>query len=56
MRSAEEIAKELRDSEEWIAELCRELVEMVGFDWETIEAEDVEDIIYEAAERLGVEV
>ena len=55
---AQEIAQELNNSQEWndalLAELC-ELADMTA-EWESADGESFEDVVYAAAEKLGVEI
>ena len=55
---AQEIAQELNNSQEWndalLAELC-ELADMTA-GWESADGESFEDVVYAAAEKLGVEI
>lgn len=56
MTRAQEIAKELNASGEWIPELCQELCELADMsqEWEAADGEDFESVVYAAAEKLGV--
>ncbi len=55
---AQEIAQELNNSQEWndalLSELC-ELADMTA-EWESADGESFEDVVYAAAEKLGVEI
>lgn len=55
---AEDIAKELRGSGDWIPELCEELCRMADMEseWADADGESFEDVVYAAAEKLGVEI
>lgn len=58
MTRAQEIAKELSESGEWIPELCQELCELADMsaEWETADGETFESVVYAAAEKIGVEI
>lgn len=58
MERAKEIAKELRESGEWIPELCEELCGLADMnkEWEEADGESFEEVLYAAAEKLGVEI
>lgn len=52
------IAARMRGSEVWDAEDCARLCELAGYarEWETADGETFEQVVYEAADVLGVEV
>lgn len=58
MTRAQEIAKELRESGEWILEACEELCMLADMaeEWEMADGENFESVIFAAAEKLGVDV
>ena len=58
MTRAQEIANELNASGEWIPDLCKELCDLADMssEWESADGETFESVLYEAAERLGVEI
>lgn len=58
MTRLNEIARDLRNSGEWIPELCEELCDLAGMSAEYKEAdgETFESVVYAAAEKLGIEV
>lgn len=58
MKRAYEVAEELRNSGEWIPELCEELCELAGLadEWEEADGESFEQVLYKAAEILNVEI
>lgn len=58
MSRAQEIAKELGKSGEWIPNLCEELCCLADMsdEWSAADGETFEAVIYAAAEKLGVEV
>lgn len=58
MNRAYEIAEELKNSGEWIPELCEELCELAGMsdEWKEADGESFESVLYKAAESLGVEI
>lgn len=58
MTRAEEIARELNESGEWMLELCEELCKLADMEqeWKDADGESFESVVYAAAERLGVEV
>ena len=55
---ANEIATTLRSSGEWDFELIEELCELAGLeeDWSNSDGENFEDVVYKAAEILGVDI
>lgn len=52
---AEDIAKAIREMGVWDIELCRELCDMAGMLGEYEDTFD-EDVVYKAADELGVEI
>ena len=52
------IAKSIRESDEWNADLCKELCEEAGLSeaWENADGETFEKVVEEAADKLGVEI
>lgn len=58
MTRAYEIAEELKNSGEWIPELCEELCELAGMsdEWKEADGDSFESVLYKAAESLGVEI
>ena len=55
---ANEIATALRSSGEWDFELLEELCEIAGIkeEWNESDCETFEDVVYKAAEILGVDI
>jgi hypothetical protein len=58
MRDKYEIAEAIRNADEWNPDDCRELCELAGIEdkWDAADGETFEQVIYKAAEILGVEV
>ena len=58
MNRAYEIAQELNNSNEWKAELLKELCELAGLskEWAEADGETFENVAYKAADILGVEI
>ena len=58
MRTAYEIAEEIRNSETWGNDLLAELCEAAGMydEWNAADGETFEAVAYKAAEKLGVEI
>lgn len=58
MTRQQEIAKQLRESAMWDAELCEELCKIADMEDEYLESdgESYIDVVYDAAEKLGVDV
>ena len=56
--SALELAEKIRNSGEWDPEHCKELCELAELEdeWEQADGESFEEVIFKAAEILGVEV
>ena len=53
-----EIAEKLRSVETWDAQLCAELCELAGMseEWRSADGDTFEQVLYSAAEKLGVEI
>ena len=58
MTRAQEIAKEIRDSDIWDTDLLSQLCEEAGMidEWNAADAENFEAVAFAAAEKLGVEI
>ena len=58
MRTAQEIAEEIRSAETWDNDLLSELCELAGMsdEWNAADGETFESVAYKAAEKLGVEI
>ena len=58
MTRPQEIAKKLNEGGEWIPELCEELCCLADMldEYKEADGETFEDILYKAAEKLGVEI
>lgn len=58
MRTAYEIAEEIRSSDTWDNDLLSELCEAAGMteEWNAADGETFEAVAYKAAEKLGVEI
>lgn len=58
MGRAEEIAREIRESDVWNPDLCRELCKLAGLagEWEQADGENFENVVEAAAEKLGVDI
>ena len=58
MRTAREIAEEIRSTETWDNDLLSELCELAGMsdEWNAADGETFESVAYKAAEKLGVEI
>lgn len=56
--AAEQIAKEIRESDMWDGDACRELCRMAGMEqeWTDADGETFEQVVYAAADKLGVEI
>lgn len=56
--AANEIAEEIRYKETWDMDLCAELCELAGMlnEWNEADGESFEAVVFEAAEKLGVEI
>ena len=55
---AVELAKEIRESDEWDSDKLARLCELANMsdEWEAADGETFESVAYEAAEELGVEI
>lgn len=53
-----EIAEKLRSMGTWDNELCAELCELAGMseEWRNADGDTFEQVLYSAAEKLGVEI
>lgn len=58
MRTAQEIAQEIRNSDTWNDDLLAELCEAAGMteEWKNADGETFEAVAYKAAKKLGVEI
>lgn len=58
MTNIEKIAKEIRESDIWDAELLSQLCEEAGMlhEWNAADAENFESVVFAAADKLGVEI
>lgn len=58
MTKSQEIAKEIRDSDIWDAELLAQLCDEAGMidEWNAADAENFEAVAFKAAGKLGVEI
>lgn len=58
MRTASEIAADIRTAETWDLDLCRELCEAADMldQWDAADGETFESVLFAAAEKLGVEI
>lgn len=58
MRTASEIATDIRTADTWDLELCRELCEAADMlnEWNAADDETFESVLFAAAEKLGVEI
>lgn len=58
MRTAEEIAKEIRESSTWNEELLAELCCLAGLEkeWQEADGETFESVVYKASEILNVSI
>lgn len=56
--AAEEIASRIRSSDVWDAEELRKLCDLAGMleEYDAADGDTFEAIVYEAAERLGVDI
>lgn len=54
----EELARKIRESNEWIPELLEELCKAAGMleEWQAADGGNFEDVAFAAAEKLGVEI
>lgn len=55
---AEDVAERIRNADEWDPDDCRELCDLAGLsdEWANADGNTFEQVIYKAAEILGVEV
>lgn len=58
MSRAEEIATKIRRLDHWDFDLCEELCRLAGMGdkWDNSDGETFEKIVFDAVEKLGVEV
>lgn len=58
MTREQELAEEIRSSQEWDLDQLRELCELAGMEaeWEAADGETFEQVAFQAAEKLGVEI
>ena len=58
MRNYEEVAKRIREAQEWDENDCRALCEAAGLEkeWEEADGEGFEAVVEKAADILGVEI
>jgi len=58
MREAYKIAADIRNQDTWDKDLCAELCEAADMaaEWEAASPEESEDVLFAAAEKLGVEI
>lgn len=58
MRTASEIAADIRATDTWDMDIYRELCEAAGMldQWEAADGDTFEIVIYAAAEKLGIEI
>ena len=58
MREYEEVAKRIREAQEWDENDCRDLCELAGLsdEWEAADGEHFEAVVEKAADILGVEI
>ena len=58
IKSAEQLAEEIRNEKTWVLEQLAELCEMAGLseEWEAADGDSFEAVAYKAAETLGVEI
>lgn len=58
MREAKEIAADINAADTWEPELCAELCEAADMtaEWEAAGPDDFERVLFDAAEKLGVEI
>lgn len=55
---AQQIAAKIAASDEWSADDCKKLCELADMlkEWEEADGETFESVVYDAAEKLGVEI
>ena len=58
MTREQELAAEIRSSQEWDLDQLAELCELAGMseEWEAADGETFEQVAFKAAEKLGVEI
>ena len=58
MTRAQELAQEIRSSQEWDLDQLKELCELADMaeEWEVADGETFEQVAFAAAEKLGVEI
>lgn len=58
MTREQELAEEIRSSQEWDLDQLKELCELAGMseEWESADGETFEQVAFKAAEKLGVEI
>lgn len=58
MTREQELAEEIRSSQEWNLDQLRELCELADMEaeWEAADGETFEQVAFQAAEKLGVEI
>ena len=58
MRAPQEIAAEMRKSDEWNPELCAELCEAAGMstEWNAADGENFESVVFSAARKMHVQI
>lgn len=58
MKSSQELAKDIRKSNEWDLDLLAELCKMAGLseEWDQSDGETFEDVAFKAAEILQVNI
>lgn len=58
MTREQELAEEIRSSQEWDLDQLRELCELADMEteWEAADGETFEQVAFQAAEKLGVEI
>lgn len=57
-RTVEEVSKRMHDADQWNMEDCRTLCILAGMlrEWNESDGDNFEDVIYQAAKVLGVEI
>ena len=58
MRTPQEIAADMRKSDEWNPELCAELCEVAGMsaEWNAADGENFESVVFSAARKMHVRI
>lgn len=58
IQKAVEVAAWIRESGTWDGDACRELCDLAGLadEWDAADGETFEDVVYKAADILGVEI